>query len=251
MVINTDINILGGLSEFNLIEVLLKKDQKETVENNNLIQTYTNIKTIKALKRYEVAINHTLLTFKNPNTEVLIRKVIDTEGITPDSLLLLFWNAAVNNELLDCLNKNVYFPALYSGRVTIKKEEAIACLQELKKTEGTLENWSDSTIETTASKYLTLLVKFNLMEGRKKKFILHRNMNDKTMILFIYWLLAVEAKANVLESKWLPYCLMEREIFIQIVLQKKFMKYYNVNYSGDKLKIEPVFSYEEVYDELA
>jgi len=88
------------------------------------------------------------------------------------------------------------------------------------------------------------------MAGVRKQTIIHKNISDKVLILFIYWLLAVESKANVLESSWLPYCFQEKEILLQLIMQKKFMKYYNVNYSGDKLKIEPLFSYEEVYDEL-
>jgi len=247
MIINTDINILGGLSELNLVEVLLKDNIEE---NRDESRAHTNIKTTRALKRYEQAINNTLITFSNSKVEVLIRKVIDEEGITSDSLLLLFWNAAINNELLNYLNQKVYLPALYSGRVIIKKEEVIACLHELKQSEASLEKWSDSTINTTSYKYLTLLKKFNLMEGVKKKTILHPNISDKILILFIYWLLAVETKANILESSWLPYCFVEKEILIQLIMQKKFMKYYNVNYSGDNLKIEPVLSYEEIYYEL-
>ncbi len=248
MIINTDINILGGLSEFNLIEALLKKNNETTTHESS--QVYSNIKTIKALKRYERAILNTLIKFTNHKIEVLTRKVIDSEGITPDSLLLIFWNAATNNELLDYLNQKVYFPALYSGRVTIKKDEVIACLNELKQSEVALQKWSDSTIDTTSRKYLALLRRFNLMAGIRKQTIIHNNISDKLMILFIYWLLAVETKANVLESSWLPYCLLEKEVLVQLILQKKFMKYYNVSYSGDKLKIEPLFAYEEVYDEL-
>ncbi len=248
MDINSDINILGSLPGFNLVEVLLKENIEATSDESS--QAFTNIKTIKALKRYESAINNTLITFSNSSVEILIHKVIDEEGITSDSLLLLFWNAAVNNELLNYLNHRVFFPALYSGRVTIKKDEVVACLKELKQVEASLKKWSDSTIETTASKYLTLLGKFNLLEGRTTKTITHRNISDKVLILFIYWLLAVESMANILESNWLPYCFLEKEILVQLIMQKKLMKYYNISYSGDKLKIEPAFSYEEVYNEL-
>lgn len=248
MNINTDINILGGLSDLNLIEELLKENIEPTSDQSS--QVYSNIKTIKALKRYERAILNTLIKFTNPKIEALIRKVIESEGITPDSLLLIYWNAATNNELLDYLNQKVYFPALYSGRVTIKKDEVIACLNELKQSEVALQKWSNATIDTVSRKYLALLRRFNLMAGVRKQTIIHNNISDKVLILFIYWLLAVETKANVLESIWLPYCFQEKEILLQLIMQKKFMKYYNMNYSGDKLIIEPLFSYEEVYDEL-
>ncbi len=167
-----------------------------------------------------------------------------------DSLLILFWNASVNNELLDYLNSKIYFPALYSRRVTIKKDEVLACLKELEYTELSMPKRSDSTIDTTASKYLTLLKKFSLMEGGAKKTILQNRISDKALILFIYWLLAVETKANILESKWLQYCFLEKAVFIQRIMQKKFMRFYDLNYSGDNLKIETTLSYEVIYDEL-
>lgn len=249
MNINSDINVLGGLSDFSLIGVLLKENTK-LINNNNTQQLYTNIKTEKSFKRFEKAINNTILKFRNSNIEAIVRNVLDSEGISFESLLMLFWNASANNELLDYLNQNVYFPAYYSGRVTINNDEIVACLKELKQAEISIQKWSDSTINTTASKYLTLLKKFNLMEGGLNKTISHRYISDKTLILFVYWLLAVETKSNILESRWIQYCFPEKRIFIQRIMQKSFMKYFNLNYSGDKLKIEATISYEKIYDEI-
>lgn len=245
---NSDINVLGSISDLNLIVVLLR--EKTKLLNSNSQRSFTNIKTIKSYKRYEKAINNTLLKFNNQNIEFLVRKVIENEGISFDSLLLLFWNASVNNELFDYLNRKIYFPALYSGRVVIKKDEVLACLKELELEDESMPKQADSTVDTTASKYLTLLKKFNMMEGGVKKTILHNHISDKALILFIYWFLAVETKSNVLDSKWLQYCFLEKTIFIQRIMQRKFMKYYNLNYSGDNLKIETSLSYEVIYDEL-
>ncbi|MDD2211907.1 MAG: DUF1819 family protein [Clostridia bacterium] len=249
MNINSDINILGGLSDFNLIGVLLN----ENIKSMNINQAYpanSSIKTIKSYKRFENAIKHTLLTFTNQNMEDLVQNVFAQEGLSHNCLLLLFWNASVNNELLDYLNRNVYFPALYSGRVSLKRDEVIACLKELRQTEVSLQKWSDSTINTTASKYLTLLKKFNLMEGGRKKTIAIPNMSDKGIVLFVYYLLSVETKSNLLESRWLQYCFLEKEVFIQQIMKKRYMKYFNLQYSADNLKIEPTFAYKELYNEL-
>lgn len=249
MNVNSDINILGGLSDFNLIGVLLNENIN-SINSNETNQTHSSIKTIKSYKRFEKAIKHTLLTFTNQNLEDLVQKVFANEGLSPNCLFLLFWNASVNNELLHYLNQNVYFPALYSGRVSLKKDEVAACLKELGQTELAMKKWSDSTVDTTASKYLTFLRKINLMEGGRKKTIAIPNVGDKGIVLFVYWLLSVETKPNLLESRWLQYCFYEKEIFIQQIMQKKFMKYYNLQYFADNLKIEPTFSYKELYNEL-
>jgi histone H3/H4 len=248
--INSDINVLGGLSDFSIINAFLIENLKAK-NSNDKHQAFTSIKSTKSYKRFEHAINNTLLKFRNNNLEVIIRKILDAEKISFDSLLVLFWNASINNEFLDYLNEKVYFPAFYSGRVTIKKDDVVACLSELKQTETALQKWSDSSINVTASKYLTLLKKFNLMEGGQTKTISHNYLSDKLLIIFVYWLLAVETKSNILESRWLEYCFSEKEIFIQRILEKKFMKFFNINYSGDKLMIETNISYEELYDELS
>lgn len=247
--INSDINVLGSLSDFSLINIFLKENKK-SINSHETRQSYTSIKTVRTFKRFEKAIRNSILKFRNLNIEMLVRRVLESEGISFDSLLMLFWNTSVNNELLDYLNQKVYFPAFYRGRVSVKRDEVAACLKELKQTEVSMQKWSDSTINTTASKYLTLLKKFNLMEGSLNKTISHRHISDKALILFVYWLLAVETKSNILESRWLQYCFSEKEIFVQRIMQKKFIKFINLSYSGDKLKAETSVSYEALYDEL-
>ncbi len=246
MDISSDINILGSILDYNLIYILLNENNLKDHETQ---QYYTNIKTIKSYKRFEKAIKSSVLKFKNTQIEELALKILNSEKISPNSLFFLFWNTSSNNELLNYLNQNVYFPAFYSGRISLKKDEVAACLKELKQKEEALSNWSDSTLQTTASKYLTLLKKFNLMEGRSAKNIFHPYINDKLFLIFIYWLISIETKSNVLESKWLNYCFSEKETFIQRVMQKKYAKYININYTGNNLKIENSLSYKDIYDE--
>ena len=249
MIINSDLNILGGLPDWNLINVFLK-ESIGTLRKGGGIHTYTAIKTDKSVKRFDKAISATLIKFCNAEVEILVRNVLDGEKITNDSLLLIFWNASFNNELLNYLNTEIYFLAFYSGRISIKQDEVIACLKDLKERENELKKWSDSTLQTTASKYLTLLKKFHLMEGSLNKTIMHPYLNDKMFILFVYWLTATESKSNLLESEWLQYSFCERPVFIERLMQKKFAKYFQLNYTGDKLKIETTIPYEKIYDAI-
>ena len=239
MNINSDINILGSIANYDLIINYLR-------HGNNGFPSYTNIKTTQSFGRYERAINSTLLKFKNTNLEVLLKNLLEKEGISINSLLLLFWNSSVNNDFLHYLNSKVFFPALYSGRISIKKDEIIACIRELRSTEIAIQKWTDSTINVSASKYLSFLVKMKLMEGNRTKKISNRFIDDNLLIIFVYWLLAIETKPNILVSKWLQYCLMEKQVFIERITQKKFSKYFTFQYSGDNMKIEPVLKFEEL-----
>ena len=246
MIINSDINVLGSLPDWNLINVFLKQSIS-SIRLNGGLQSYTAIKTDKSVKRFEKAISVTLIKFCNAEVEALVRNMLEGEKLSNDSLLLIFWNASFNNELLNYLNTEIYFLAFYSGRISIKHDEVVACLKDLKEREVELKKWSDSTLQITASKYLTLLKKFHLMEGSLNKTIIHPYLNDKMFILFVYWLKGIESKSNLLDSEWLKYSFCERSVFIERLMQKKFAKYFELNYTGDKLKIETTVLYEKIY----
>lgn len=249
MKINSDINILGGIPDMNLILAVLDKTMEELRQNGG-IQSFTSIKTDKSVVRFRKAIFHTILKFPNKEVAFLINSVLLKEAISPNSLYLLFWNAGVNNDLFNHLNKRVYFPAFYSGRITVKQDEVSACIKELKDSERVIQSWSESTIETTASKYLTLLKKFGLMEGGQNKTIVHPYLDDRMLILFIYWLKAIEPKPNILESPWLEYCFSERQVLVERIMQKKHSKFIHLNYTGDNLKIDLTEPYENIYHAL-
>ncbi|MGD0582308.1 MAG: BrxA family protein [Bacteroidales bacterium] len=246
MKINSDINILGSLPDWNLINVFLEEDINSVNESGG-IHSYTSIKTDKSVKRFQRVINSSLIKFNNPEIESLTRSILKNEKITKDSLLFLFWNTSFNNELLEYLNTHLYFISFYSGRITIKQDEVVACLKDLRERESELKKWSDSTLLKTASKYLTLLKKFNLMEGSQNKTILHPYLSDKMFLLFVYWLNSEESKSNLLESQWIQYCFCERTIFIERLMQKNFSKYYQFTYTGDNLKIETLIPYKDIY----
>lgn len=249
MQINSDINILGGLTDWDLIKVFLTEDNNSINEKGG-VHTFTAIKTNKSVKRFEKAIRTTLLSSKKTELGIIIRQTIQKNGVNKDTLLMLFWNASSNNELLFHLNDNVFFPAFYSGRVSINSNEVEACLHELKQTEEALKKWSDITISTTASKYLTLLKKFGLMEGSANKRIIHPYLSDMMFILFAYWMAAISEKPNLVNSHWLNYCFSEKQSFLDRLLQKKLSKYFNVVYTGDKLSIEPIIPYESIYEQI-
>jgi hypothetical protein len=122
--INSDINVLGSLPDWNLIKVFLSEDMVSIKEKGG-IHTYTAIKTDKSVKRFEKAIKATLIQNKKPELETIIRQAIKSKTTSAETLLLLFWNASVNNELLFHLNDKVFFPAFYSGRVSIKNDEVV------------------------------------------------------------------------------------------------------------------------------
>ncbi len=243
MKINTDINILGSLQDWNLIKHFY-------VQTNIDYKLQTPIKTEKSVQRFSKAIINNFLTFRPVQTEQLFVSLLHDSGIDSDMLMFLFWHASYNNELFHYLNTQVFFPAFYSGRVSLKADEVMACLNDLKTRESTLREWSDSTISTTASKYLTLLRKFGLMEGSATKSIVHPHLSDAQFVIFVYWIVAVSEHNNLLKSNWLKYSFSELQPFLDTLMQKRFSRFFHLNYTGDKLNIKLLIPYENIYDNI-
>lgn len=247
MRINSDINVLGSLPDWNLIKVFLSEDM-DSIQEKGGIQSYTSIKTDKSVRRFENAIKNTLIESEIPDLKRIVNKAIKKDVTSLDTLLLLFWNASNNNDLFFYINENIYFPAFYTGRVSIRNDEVGACIKDLRQREDDLKKWSEITIKTTASKYLTLIRKFGLMEGSRNKTIVYPYLSDAMFTLYIYWIKAVSNRPNLLDSKWLNYSFCEKQVFIDRVLQKRFSKFFNVIYTGDRLNIETLIPYGDIYD---
>lgn len=248
MNINSDINILGGMPDFNLIRIYIAGEAKDKSTSEIQMQ-YTSIKTEKAFKRFQKAIDKSMNCFKTEKLQQMIQSLCNEQDLDETMLLMFFWNMSLNNDLFAYLNEHVYFPILYSGRTTVTAEEVVACLKELKQVEPDLKEWSDSTIDITASKYLTLMKKFGLLDGAIKKKIIYKNLSEKQFVLFLYWLMQAEDTTNIGDSNWMKYSFMEKEYFIERCLQHKYTKYINVNFNGDILRAEPLMAYEEVCHE--
>ncbi len=242
MRINSNINILGGMPDLNLIKDYLPDSTSKTVSGSS-----SSIRTRKSVDRFEKAIRTTFFEHTDNRLVDLLVSTIKSEGISDDCLLVLFLIASSNNELFDHVNRQVYFPALYSGRTVIKAEEVLACLKELKASEPALNKWSDYTLKLTASKYLTLIKKFGLVEGTSKKTIRHPFLSDKAFVLLIYWMLAVEESSEILRSRWLIYSFNEMDLLVDRIRQNRFSKFLAIKFTGDRLKVEPLIDYKDIY----
>lgn len=246
--INTDINIISNLPDFTVVKHFIDKNFSISKSEHH---GFADIKTIKSLKRFESAIRKSMISYPSEKVEMLFNSLYFAESVSQDYLISLFWNLSSNNDLFSYLNANIYFPALYSGRISIKSTEVQACIKDLQNRFEEIQSWTPITIAETSSSYLRILKKLNLMEGGVNKTLKSPHLSDKMFALFVYWLIAVEPKSNILNSKWLDYSFMEKKSFIERLLQKKFSKVYNVTYTGDNLKVEPIISYENIYDVIA
>lgn len=244
MNINSNINILGGLPEFELIKTFLMDSDNQGKSHLE----YSDIRTLKAVNRFKKAIQESFVS-ETENINNLFLPFLKENSIN-ENLYFLFLLFSFNNDLFKYLNDTVFFPIYYSGRRIIKKEEVEICLKDLQKTNETLGNWSDSTITTIASKYLTLLKKFGLLSGVQKKEIVYKNLSSEEFLVFVYFLSIAEENSNKIHSEWIKYSFYENEFFLQKVLEKQLIRYVEVQYNGDNLKLKPMINYDKLYETL-
>lgn len=244
MNINSNINILGGLPEFELIKTFLINSDNQGKSHLE----YSDIRTLKAVNRFKKAIQESFMS-NTVDINDLFLPFLNEKGIN-ENLYFLFLLFSFNNDLFKYLNNAVFFSVYYSGRKIIKKEEVEICLKDLQKTNETLDSWSDSTITTTASKYLTLLKKFGLLSGVQKKEIVYKNPTSEEFLVFVYFLSIAEENSNKIHSEWIKYSFYENEFFLQKVLEKQLIRYVEVQYNGDNLKLNPMINYDKLYETL-
>ncbi len=242
MNINSNINIIGGLPEFELINFFLINSDNQGKSHLE----YSDIRTLKAVNRFKKAIQESFVS-KTVDINNLFLPYLKEKSIN-ENLYFLFLLFSFNNDLFKYLNDTIFFPVYYSGRRIFKKEEVEICLQDLQKTNETLANWSDSTITTTASKYLTLLKKFGLLSGVQKKEIVYKNLSSEEFLVFVYFLSIAEENSNKIHSEWIKYSFYENEFFLQKVLEKQLIRYVEVQYNGDNLKLKPMINYDKLYE---
>lgn len=244
---NTDINILSNIPNFILLDNFIGNKVTNHI-SEGMYQGISEIKSHKSVKRFGSAIRKSLISFKNDDLKKIFDHLYLNESISNDLLILLFWNLSNNNFLFFYLNQNVFFPDLYSGRISIKSIDVKACIKDLQSKQKEISIWPPNTVLKMSSAYIRLLAKFGLMSGKLTKNYQTPYLNDKMFILFVYWIVAVESKPNLLESKWMQYSFCERPAFIERVLHKKYSKYYEAVFTGNNLNIETLIPYENIYN---
>ena len=186
---NTDINIVGSIPDYHLIykalPLLIAKDDKLIkllVKDNEF-----NLRTEKSRKRFLSVLNS---AFINENTTIneFVGEIVGSKDVDDKSkALFIFWVFSINNELFRELNNKLFLKYYYHGRAEFPAKDVEAYLKDLiNRTEELQGRWSENTISTIASKYLTTLKKLNLLEGTQKKSFCFIRVSDELIVCLIH-----------------------------------------------------------------
>ena len=249
--INTSINIIGSIPDYQFIyDVLRQLSQNgseeeifESVINRNIY----SIRTVESRIRFLNGVKSAFWHFKNNDHETLIRSLYESRGLENAKRFSLFWMFGINNTLFESITLNVFIKVYLSGRVQIKNDEIVAYLNHFRETNEIVKEWSDSTIKKVASKYLTFLKKIDFVKGRQKKEFRYIQVDDTSIIFFIYLLRAIAPdQPDILKNKYIDFIFIEKNNLPVVLKKAKYMDFFNMQTTGKNLIIDLKYDFGEL-----
>jgi len=239
---NTEINIVGGIPDYNMIysAIKLHAENNDALEEAIIRNNEFNFRTEKARKRFVAALYTAFINYKND----IHRQIVETLFVMDASLvtrqMLLFWQFSLTNQLFYELNRDVFTKNYFTGRLTLPRDEVEAYIREIISNNPDLKDkWSTLTIQTIASKYLTVLKKLDLLEGTTKKKFKYIQITNEALLVFIELVLSVETSlSNFFDSRYFSLIFMSKDDFLNRAKELALKEQIDMNFNGVNLKIE-------------
>lgn len=243
---NTDINIIGSIPDYHLIYLALPLLLTNQLELENILVTNNefDFRTEKSRKRFLSALNSAFISKNKSVNDLASELILYLKNDEAAKAVLLFWLFSFNNKLFFELNKDIFLKYYYQGRAELPKEAVIAYIKDLiSKNANFKGKWSEITIDTIASKYLTILKKLHLLEGNQKKKFCHINITDELLAVFIHLIGLLESKkSNFLEDELIAFTLISKDSILDRLKKIGKKDWIKMNYTGTSLNVEAAFN---------
>jgi len=254
--INTSINIIGSIPDYQFIYDVLHQLSKNTSENEineSVIQkNLYSIRTEESRRRFLRGVKSAFWQFKNKNHELLIRSLFRSDGLENTKRFSLFWMLGINNTLFENITTNAFITAYLSGRVQIKNDEIVAYLNHFRENNKVVKEWSDYTIDKAASKYLTFLKKIDFVKGRQKKEFNYIQIDDTSVIFFIYLLRAIAPdQHDILKNRYIDFIFIEKNNLPIVLKRTKYSDFFNIQSTGKNLIIDLRYNFGEIINVIS
>jgi len=249
---NTDINILGGIPDYSLIYTALpllvegKDDLYNSLVNNNEF----DFRTERSRKRFFTLLKSAFIS-KNADVNLLSANLIQyLKNEEKSQALVLFWLFSLNNRLFYELNRDVFLKYFFQGRAELPKADVVAYLKDKIATNEELKGkWTDNTVDTIAYKYLSVLKKFHLLEGARKKTFCFVRVSDEMLAAFVhFYTYSHKNSNNVLEDDFFSFSFVPKENAIARLKKIGKKDWIKMNYTGTSLQVEGSYQPNEIID---
>jgi len=243
---NTDINIIGSIPDYHLIYVALPLLIANPSELENILVTNNEFefRTEKSRKRFLSVLNSAFVNKDKSINELSSELIVHYKNDEISKAILLFWLFSINNKLFYEINRDVFLKYYFQGRAELPKDAIIAYIKDLISKNASLKGkWSEITIDTIASKYLTVLKKLHLLEGNQKKRYCHIKISDELLAVFIHLNSSLENKKyNFLEDELMSFTFIPKESILDRLKKIGKKDWIKMNYTGTALNVEASFT---------
>lgn len=247
---NTDINIIGSIPDYHLIYVALPLLIANPSELENILVTNNEFefRTEKSRKRFLSVLNSAFVNKDKSINELSSELIVHYKNDEISKAILLFWLFSINNKLFYEINRDVFLKYYFQGRAELPKDAIIAYIKDLIGKNASLKGkWSEITIDTIASKYLTVLKKLHLLEGNQKKRYCHIKISDELLAVFIHLTSSLENKKyNFLEDELMNFTFIPKEGILDRLKKIGKKDWIKMNYTGTALNVEASFTTNKI-----
>lgn len=232
---DSGINVLGSIPDYG---AMLEFICEYTGKGSESEQVFT-FRTHKTFNRFLAAIKTSILRFANDKQKNMFLSAISSDDFSVrEKMLVLFWQLAYGNALFAKVTKEVFMKAVYQGRASLSVIDILSLLHHIKETEDDELNWSEETLKITASKYLTILKKLNLANGKTAKEICHPIITSQLFIYFIRWMIVTCPENRTLENPFVIFGFMDKSSIIERLKKVEYLPLWQINQMGEDVTID-------------
>lgn len=229
---SSDCNVIGSIPDYGILLDYITEKNNASGDGGFVFRTQTTV------SRFTKSIDTGVLQFASEAHKKLFMDAIAGDKYSRgEKMIILFWQMIYANKLFGKITENIFMPAVYNGRVTLDTNEVLSYLRYLQKEEPNSLPWSESTLDRTASKYLSTLKKLGLAEGSLVKTILHPVISDNLFVYFVRWALAVDNN-KTLNNPYFFYSFYVNNSLINRLKKIDLIPYWNISQIGNDVTIE-------------
>lgn len=251
---NTAIKDIAGIKDYSLIFNVINAHFEEQNSTSSLIadENEFDIRSSKTRTKVNWAINKSILRFINEEHRDLASKIFQEHMPQQDKKFAFFWHFCLNNRLFREITIQVFTKVYFSGRAQISKEDIIAYIKDISvKNEPSNPSWSEETIYRLATKYLSLMTKFDFVSSGRVKSFNHIRPTPEALVLFLYFANLYKPKVtNIFENELLSASFIGQEDIHDRLKKLSLKGFFNMSFNGAALNIELTHSHKDICDAL-
>ena len=248
---NPSVKDIAGLADYTVVfDCIVEYFDK--LESSEGLKEHFDIRTEKTKTKVAWALNKTVLQFLSEDHKVFIQTIFTSDMPTQDKKFAFLWHLCLNNRLIREITVNVFAKVYFSGRAQISQDDIIGYVRSIaNKDDPSKPLWSDDTLYRVATKYLSLMTKFDFVTaGRIKSFNMIRP-STQAQTLFLYFAqLYTPDSSNILDSELLPASFLASEGLHERLKKLSLQGFFNMSFNGVALNVQIIHSHKDICNAL-